>query len=191
MPGITDEIIKSQKEFEKAIAEAKKQQAAVERAAKEVISTSKGWEGLVDSALKTFNEATRTVDDGLRDLDLWIKDAEAKLKGYDMLKRKAKDAEDYLTEMKEQAAKAEKAAKANKGDKQAQKDAELAAKALEKAEKEVKAIASQLRGTEEQCKDPLNYFNKWTKQDFEKALIDRRASLVQLSRMLHEQRNRW
>lgn len=186
MASLTDDIIKSQKEFEKGIADAKKEQAACEKAYKDANSLGETVSSEIEKGARMLRANGEKLEAGLQQIDTMIKSAEELLKRYDMVKRRAKEAEDNLQEMEEQQQATEKAAKANKGDKEAQKKAEVAAKALQKSEKERNGLSGELDAIEKNCKDPLALFKEFDKADWTASLQGYKKALGGLKDALND-----
>jgi hypothetical protein len=164
--SITDEVIKSQKVLETAIEAATKRQAQLTAAYKQAGTGFSDAGPRFVNALSKMKEAGETLERGLWEIEESIKFAKTLLNHYDMIKRKAREAEDFVEDQQEQADKAEKAAKAAKGDKDAQKKSELAAKALDKAKAAAERVNIELTGIERVCKKPLNDFESASREEW-------------------------
>ncbi len=172
MAGISDDIIKSAKEFD---AEYKKAKVSVDDLKKQYLSALNGGKDITDG-LKDAGMALaarrKTLEDILAHADFSLKVAQDYARQYDMCARKAADAEKYLDQLrKDEKANAQRF-KAAATDKKIKLEAEALEKALAKAQRDYNNVEMERKMLEKDAKQPLDSFMSFFKENWDKKLAE-------------------
>jgi ribosomal protein L25 (general stress protein Ctc) len=172
MPSITDDIAKANKSFQ---AEWKSAQANIDLLKKNYVMAVNHGKKISDDlrdagmALAARRKALEEVIDRCEE---YLKSAKACGNDYDMLARKAADAEKYLEQMrKDEKANAQRF-KAAATDKKIKLEAEAFAKALDKAERDHDLLSLTLKSLNDTASTPQKYFEAFEKARWTEMLAE-------------------
>lgn len=170
MAGITDDIIKAAKEFD---AEYKKGKVDVDALKKQYVMAlnngKKLSDGLRDAGM-ALAKRRKVLEDIIDSGDRYLKIAADCADEYDMLARKAADAEKYLNQMrKDEKANAQRF-KTAATDKKIKLEAEAFEKALTKAQRDYDNLEIVRKSMASSAKDPLFFFRAFDKENWDKNL---------------------
>jgi len=114
----------------------------------------------------------KALEDVIERAEFNLKAAQICANEYDMLARKAADAEKYLDQMrKDEKANAQRF-KAAATDKKVKLEAEAFEKALAKAERDHENLARSLKNIDSMARDPQRHFETFEKEDWDKMLAE-------------------
>lgn len=172
MAGITDDILKAAKEFD---AEYKKGKASIDDLKKQYVLAVNGGkfitDGLRDAGMALAKQR-KALEDILDNGDHCLKTAEACAKEYDMIARKAADAEKYVNQLREDEKANAQRFKAAATDKKIKLEAEAFGKALDKAQRDYDNLEIARKSLERAAKEPLDFFDAFYRKSWNKNLAE-------------------
>ena len=183
--NITNDIKKSQEEFDEAYVRGK---ADVEVLKKQYVSVLAGGKDVSDglkSAGMALAERRKELDHLIAIAEDLMRTAPLLNKRYDMLMRQAQDAEKYLLQLRQDKKDNEKRYKAGADDKKIKLEAEAMDKALAKAERDYAGLYAELDTVVTECKDPIGYFRRFRKERWDEALAEYAKALQDFNQSLN------
>ncbi|MBP6337246.1 MAG: hypothetical protein KA375_06600 [Vitreoscilla sp.] len=172
MAGISDDIIKTAKEFD---TEYKKARGSVDALKKQYLSALNGGKDITDG-LKDAGMALaarrKTLEEILASGDFSLKIAEDCARAYDMCARKAAEAEKYLDQLRKDEKANTQRFKAAATDKKIKLEAEALEKALAKAQRDYNNLEMERKSLEKTAKGPLDFFMSFHKENWDKKLAE-------------------
>ncbi len=183
--NITNDIKKSQEEFDEAYVRGK---ADVEVLKKQYVSVLAGGKEVSDglkSAGMALAERRKELDQLISIAEDLMRTAPLLNKRYDMLMRQAQDAEKYLLQLRQDKKDNEKRYKAGADDKKIKLEAEAMDKALAKAERDYAGLYAELDMVATECKDPIGFFRRFRKERWDEALAEYAKALADFNESLN------
>jgi len=172
MAGITDDIIKAAKEFDVDYKKGKTDVDALKKQYITALNNGKKLSNELRDAGMALDKRRKVLEDIIDRAEGHLKTAAECADEFDMLARKAADAEKYLNQMrKDEKANAQRF-KAGATDKKIKLEAEAFEKALDKAERDYRSLEGSRAFSERRAKDPLEFFRLIDKENWEKNLAE-------------------
>lgn len=172
MPSITDDIVKANKSFQTAW---KGAQANIDLLKKQYVTALNNGKKISDDlrdAGMALAARRKALEEVIERCEEYLKSAKTCGNEYDMLARKAADAEKYLDQMrKDEKANAQRF-KAAATDKKIKLEAEAFAKALAKAERDYESLSLVAKSINDMASTPQNYFEAFEKKRWKEMLAE-------------------